>query len=304
MRPPVHVMERLSRVAPLGLRFVDEATGTFIGDGLQVSAFPEGLPAARRQSVLNRSGIHVLMDLPGLRDLEFGDEHAGDDAWWATHAGQRPYTVEVRDTLGRFLPCAFRAELPHRKLFAPDCVSSPPSPLSPLSPNDDGPSVPLFSAPSRQAAVPLAVLRAELWDVDEDAPAAWALVEATDPGGVTVRGVADEKGRLALFFQYPRPLDFSPDFSFPAGPPLLEQTWALQIRVHYTRRTPVPELPDVCLTLSQPPAGVWTVDSGGPLALLESTLRYGQELVLRTRRPDPQAPPHPRLWITPTGSTP
>lgn len=301
MRPPVHVMERLSRVAPLGLRFVDEATHALIVDGLQVSAFPEGQPAARQRSVVNRSGIHVLMDLPGLRDLEFGDERAGDDAWWAAHSAQRPYTVEVRDALGRFLPCAFRAALPRRKLFAPDCVSSPPSPLAA---DDDGPSVPLFSAPTRQAAVPLAVLRAELWDVDDDSPAAWALVEATEPGGATLRGMADEKGRLALFFQYPRPLDFSPGFSSPVGPPLVEQTWPLQVRVHYTRRTPVPELPDMCLTLSQPLAGVWAADSGGPLGLLESTLHYGQELVLRTRRPSPQDPPHPTLWITPTGSTP
>jgi len=302
MRPPVRIMERLSRVAPLGVRFLDEATGSLIGDGLQVSAFPEGLPAARKPAIVNRSGVHVLMDLPGLRDLEYADGDAGDDAWWAALPTRRPYTVEVHDTLGRFLPCAFRAELPHRGLFVPDCVSSPLSPFSPLSPAD-GPAVPLFSAPARQAAVPLAVLRAELWDIDEGIPAAWTLVEVTPPGGGTARGMTDEQGRLALFFQYPEPEDFMPGSSadassFPAGPPLLEQTWMLQVRFHYVRRTPVPELPDVCITLSQPLAGVWK-DASSPLELLEPTLRYGQELVLRT-----QDAPGSRLWITPTGSTP
>jgi hypothetical protein len=72
----------------------------------------------------------------------------------------------------------------------------------------------------------------------------------------------------------------------------------LQVRFHYVRRTPVPELPDVCITLSQPLAGVWK-DASSPLELLEPTLRYGQELVLRT-----QDAPGSRLWITPTGSTP
>ena len=301
MRPPIRVMERVSRVTPLGVRFLDEATGTLVGDGLQVSAFPEGQPASRRQSVVNRSGVHVLMDLPGLRDLEYADGDAGDDAWWAALPARRPYTVEVWDTLGRFLPTSFRAELPHRGLFAPDCVASPPSPLAPLG---DGPAVPLFSAPARQSAVPLAVLRAELWDPNELGPAAWALVEVTSPTGAFARGVADAQGRLALFFQYPEPEDFLPGSqvdasSLPAGPPLLEQAWALQVRVHYTRRTPVPQLPDVCLTLSQPPAGVWAEVTGSPLELLEPTLRYGQELVLRT-----QDAPGSRLWITPTVPTP
>lgn len=302
MRPPIRVMEQLSRIAPLGVRFHDEATGAPVGDGLRVSAFPEHLPAARKPSVVNRSGVHVLMDLPGLRDLEYGDGDAGTDAWWAALPARRPYIVEVQDTLGRFLPCAFKAELPHRGLFAPDCITSPLSPLSPLSPGD-GPSVPLFSAPARQAAVPLAVLRAELWDIHARIPAAWAYVEATLTGGATVRGVADADGRLALFFQYPEPVDFAPGSavdasSLPAGPPLLEQAWALQVRVHYARHTPVPELPDVCTTLSQPPVGVWA-DTSSPLELLEPTLRYGQELVLRT-----QDAPGSRLWITPTGPTP
>ncbi|MFY2562735.1 hypothetical protein ACN469_34400 [Corallococcus terminator] len=298
MRPAIQVLEHVSRIAPLGIRFRDEATGAWVNEGLRVSAFPVGQPSLRRESVVNRSGLHLLMNLPGLRDLEFGDEHAGDDAWWAALPSRRPYTIEVHDNLDRFLSCSFRAQLPHRGLFSLDCVASPPSPLSPPAP-----SVPLYSAPTRQSAVPMAVVRAELWDTKAKAPAAWALVEVTSAGGVTARGMTDERGRLALFFPYPAPVDFAPGSpvdasSLPPGPPLLEQTWPLQLRVHHDYRAPGTALPDVCVTLSQPPAGVWA-DTGSPQALLEPTLRYGQELVLRT-----QDAPASRLWITPTGSPP
>jgi hypothetical protein len=300
----VRRLEVLSRVAPLGVRFRDEVTGALVGDGLQVSAFPEGQPTARRASIVNRSGVHVLMDLPGLRDLEFGGkdvppQDAGDAAWWASLPTHKPFTVEVEDAMGRFLPCSFRAQLPFPGLFQLDCPGVPPASLPPTG----GPAVPLFSAPARAPGGPLAVLRAELWDADAQVPAAWALVEATPEGGAPVRGVADEQGRLALFFQYPAPVDFPPGSfadasALPAGPPLLEQSWALHVRVFYARRTPVPARPDLCDTLSQPSSWAWT-DTGSSVELLEPTLRYGQELVLRT-----QDAPRSRLWITSTGSLP
>lgn len=299
----MHRLEVLSRVTPLGVRFRDEGTGALVGDGLQVSAFPEGQPRLRRASLVNRSGVHVFMDLPGLRDLEYGGPgvppaDAGDAAWWASLPARKPFTVEVEDAMGRFLPCAFRAELPHPGLFQLTCPGLPPAP--PLS---GPPAVPLFSAPTRVSGGPLAVLRAELWDADAQVPAAWARVEATAQGGAAALGVADAQGRLALFFHYPEPVDFPPgplaeNPALPAGPPLLEQTWTLQVRVFYARRTPVPARPDLCDTLSQPSSWAWT-DTDSSVELLEPTLRYGQELVLKT-----QDAPRSRLWITSTGSLP
>jgi hypothetical protein len=299
MRPPVRVLETVSRVAPLGVRFRDEVTGSLVGDGLQVSAFPEGLPSARRKAVLSRSSsVHILMDLPGLRHLEHGGKEAGDAAWWASLPARKPFTVEVEDLQGRFLPCSFRAELPYPGLFELDCPGLPPA-----STPAEGPAVPLFSAPQRAVATPLALLRAELWDQEAQVPAAWALVEATPVDGTPVRGVADEQGRLALFFQYPAPVDFPPSepgdsSALVTGPPLLEQEWTLQVRVFYARRSPVPDMPDLCDTLSQPSAWAWP-HTGSSLELLEPTLRYGQELVLKT-----QDAPRSRLWITPMGSPP
>ncbi|MBU8896465.1 hypothetical protein KRR26_12660 [Corallococcus sp. M34] len=299
MRPAPRVLETLSRVAPLGVRFRDELMGTLVGDGLDVSAYPEGQPHLRRRASVSRSGVHVLSDLPGLRSFEIGGAEMGDAAWWAQLPPRQPFTVEVEDSLGRFLPCSFRAELPFRGLFELDEAPPPGSPPTLARP----PSVPLFSAPARVTGTPLAVLRAELWDTHARAPAAWARVEVTPEGGPVARGVTDAQGRLALFFQYPAPVDLPPGSfadasTLPSGPPLLEQSWALAVRIHYARRSPVPARPDLRVTLSQPSSWVWP-DAGTSLELLEPTLRYGQELVLKT-----QGAPRSRLWITPTGSPP
>ena len=266
MRLSSRVIDRVSRTTPLGVCFRDEVTGSVVGEGLAVSAYPQGQPSSRRPSVVNRSGIHVFMDLPGLRDLEFG---AGDTAWWQGLIGRKHYTVEVRDEQHRFLPLSFQVDLPHQGLVQ----------------FNSRPFVPLFSAPARQVASTLAVVRAELWDTQAQAPAAWALVQATLPGGGQVRGVADEEGRLALFFQYPAPVDSPTGPPPPLGsPPLLEQKWTLQLRAFHAHRAPEPELPDLRDTLRQQdsaPARLWP-NLLGPQELLEPTLLYGRELVVRT----------------------
>jgi hypothetical protein len=285
------LLETVSRVAPLGVSFRDEATGDVVADGLQVSAWPEGQPSLRRESKVNRSGVHVFMDLPGLRALEGG---AGDAAYWSTLTGRKPFTIEVVDTLGRFQPCSFRAELPHRGPLGFDAGSSPPAPT---------PSVPLFSAPARQAASTLASLRAELWDTQAQAPAAWALVEATPTNGSRVRGIADAQGRVALFFAYPPPVELAvaPKPKSPPLPttrPLLEQEWTVRLRVRYAPRGPLQAPPDLEDTLAQPAASVGTNTSQWQ-PHVERTLRYGQALVVKT-----QDAPRSQLWIKPVGFPP
>ena len=71
--------DRVTTVAPLGLQFHDAATGTVVGDGLSVWAYPAGRPAAKRALVANRVGVYVLHHAAGLIDLEHG---AGDQAFW------------------------------------------------------------------------------------------------------------------------------------------------------------------------------------------------------------------------------
>jgi hypothetical protein len=116
--------------------------------------------------------------------------------------------------------------------------------------------------------------------------------------------VADDKGRVALFFQYPAPEDFAPGApgsgsSFSQGPPLLAQTWTVRLSAFYAHRAPVPEYPALDDTLkSQPPARLWPDLSGGQ-DHLELTLHFGQELVVRTQNDSLS-----RLRLTPTGSIP
>ena len=69
------VLDRLTIVAPLGVRFQDAITGEVIADGLTVSAYPLKQPNARRSLFPNRRGVFVLRHAPGLRDVENG---AGD----------------------------------------------------------------------------------------------------------------------------------------------------------------------------------------------------------------------------------
>lgn len=290
MRPPVQVLEQLSRVAPLGVVFRDEATGALVSDGLQVSAFPDGQPGLRRAATVNRSGVHVLMNLPGLRALESG---AGDAAYWSGLTGRQPFTIEVEDTQGRYQPFSFHAQLPYRGLFQ----------LFPSTPQTTPPFVPLYSAPSRTAASTLASLHAELWDTVGQAPAAWALVEAKPLNGPKVRGIADAQGRVALFFPYPPPVETVPKVKAASPPvpvtqPLLQQEWPVRLHVYFARRAVGGVAPDLNDTLSQPATSV-APDTSHWQTYVTPTLRYGQELVAKT-----SGEPRSRLWIKPVGSPP
>ncbi|MDX6477111.1 MAG: hypothetical protein QOH95_2622, partial [Gaiellaceae bacterium] len=123
------VSERLTYVAPLGVRLLDPATSRPFADGLVVQA-------AGRRLVANRSGVFVLIGVPGLGLAERG---AGDEAYWADPPARTTVTVEVDDPRGRFLPFSFEAELPARGAFELACGS----------PADvDGPIV-LFSSAAR-----------------------------------------------------------------------------------------------------------------------------------------------------------
>ncbi|HEX5749551.1 MAG TPA: hypothetical protein VFZ09_25200 [Archangium sp.] len=271
MSPSVHSYHLVSREACFGVRFRDAATGQYIGDGLVVSVWPESRPALRQRASVNPSSVWVLSDLPGLRALPPGSP-------------RKRFSVEVRDTEGRFLPCSFQVELPSRTLLTLECLpDTPPSPLWPPEP-----ALPLFSAPSRHASPLLAVVRAELWDVKAEAPAAWARLEVRVKDELVARGLADAQGRAALFFDSPAILQDAP---------LREQSWTLRLEAFYTPAGPVPPLaPDLRGTLRQPAARLWP-DTSGAQPHLELTLHYGQPLVVRT-----QQDTHSRLRLTPAGS--
>lgn len=277
----VRILERDPHVTPLGLRFRDTVTGETVSDGLVVS-HPVTRPPGRASALVTPSGFFAASGFPGLRAAELG---AGDDAYWDDPPATGRYEIEVHDTLGRFHSFRFEAELPARGLFQLACVESYSPPLG------DG-AVPLFSTPARTVPGGLGVLRADLWDADADAPAAWAVLEVTPDGGETVVGLADARGSVAVILPYPEPT------ALEASPPsrrlsLAEQTWSLDLRVLYEPASPVPALPDLCDVLGQSEATL-VADDSPPAALTNATLEFGRELVVRSSG-------RPELLVLPAG---
>jgi hypothetical protein len=263
------VLETVTRTALLGVRFWDRVTGRVVGDGLEVTITTTG-----KQAVMNHGGVFVVHELPGLRASTFG---AGDDAFWASPPAMTEIGFTVVDALRRFLPFAFTADVPMRGLFAEDCG------LPVLSPPDATVgSVPLFSAPSRVAPAGIAAVRADLWDVEADAPAAWAVLEVSAGAGPTYRGVADDRGRTVVLLPYPEP-QWHTTSPPPGSRALSDQTWPLAVAVRYAppASPPVGDVPDLCAVLTQGEGTLLEADS--PTTPLGSqTLAFGRELVLRT----------------------
>lgn len=268
------VLEAVTRTALLGVRPWDAVSGQAITDGLRLTELRHGTEATP-----NRSGVFVFHDLPGLRASAYG---SGDEAFWADPPASASFDLELVDSRRRFLPFRFAADAPARGLFREQC----PHAFSP--PEVDVPGVPLFSAPSRPLPTGLAVVRADLWDADLDAPASWAVLEVTPDGAPATRGVADARGRVVVALPYPEP--HWPGSSPPPGSSALsEQTWSLQLAVRYDpagATPPLPEpsagiAPDLCTVLGQAPAVLLQVRSPAT-PLTGATLAFGRQLTLRT----------------------
>lgn len=307
------VLDQVTTVAPLGLRFRDAMTGATVGDGFSVWAFPSTQPNSRRALIPNRKGVYVLHHAPGLRDLENGK---GDDEFWSS-VPAKDFVVEVRDQEDRFLPFQFTVALPARGIYQwnDSTAGSPPSSTA---------GVPVYSSTARIPPAGTAVVRADLWDPLRNgtgAGAASAVLELYDDQQFIARGIADAQGRIAILFPYPSPRSFSPTsplsaFGSPAvatGPPLTEQIWILRVRAFYARLNQTlsiskdkDTLPDLRAILSQPEAVVWT-DENRTEPLQEVSVQYGQSLILKSR-PSSMSPPATTqgsvLFITPAGSPP
>lgn len=301
----VKVLDRLTIVAPLGLRFHDTVTGAAVGEGLSVWAYPASRPNAIRSLSPNRRGVYILHDAPGLRDLQNG---AGDDEYWNNLGPKRDFVIEVSDELGRFLPFKFTAALPARGIYEWTGSSSPPSTTR---------TIPLYSAPARSPSAGMAIVRADLWDPTrgpDGAEAAFAVLELHDNDRLVARGLADSKGRVALMFPYPPPKSFAP--SSPPGSPLgsppgasapalIEQVWPFRVSAFYGVQSPPQTsdaelLPDLRSALSQPIAKLWADEQQND-ELLEVAVPFGQPLILKSR-PSSMSPPvkgGSMLFITP-----
>src|SRR5438093_10605639 len=92
MTNSIVVIDRITRVAPLGVQFLDVVTQTVVGNVLAVSAYPRNRAVLRVPAVANSSGVYILQNLPGRRDLENG---AGDIDYWDYLQPRMPVTSEV-----------------------------------------------------------------------------------------------------------------------------------------------------------------------------------------------------------------
>jgi hypothetical protein len=297
MSAATRVLERWSRLSPLGLRFWDEGTGAVVTDGLQVEIYAADRPERRVVARPNRSGTFVASSLPGRPrpEIEFG---SGDDRFWST-VGAEPFVVEVTDRREQFQPFTFELPLPARSLAVPWCVpqASPPASV-----------VPLYSTASRLVPAGMALIRAELrYPVSSKGrvslePAAYAVLEARVAGTAPVRGVADRAGRVAVVLPYPEP---APRPTRPASPPfpggqaLVDQEWSVTLDAYFEPIVPAPPIPELCRTLTQTPALLWA-DARQQLPLGEHALRYGRELIVRSERAEDRSV----LIVTPAGSPP
>lgn len=296
-------------VAPLGVRFWDEVSGRVITDGLHVTAYPTGQITSKAQAFTNHSGVYVWRNIPGLSNFE----HGASTEQFLAHmpVPTRPFTVEVVDGLRRFQPFSFTVDVPCRGLFSWTCVEDA-SPPEPAIPAPQAGWVPLFSAPTRAMAGRFAVIRALLWDVSVDLPAAWAVLEAWIADRRVARGFTDGQGQVALIFPWPAPIDpaFDPSGRVqnlqqtPASPPLPvpaqenralgEQVWPVQLQARYAPVHPVPPIPDLCAIFQQAPAQLWS-DAARASPLPELPLKFGAELVVRS----PDAIPRSVVLISP-----
>lgn len=288
----VRVIDTFRRIAPLGVKLQDVATGAIIASPLVVEASAKGsLPVKLSR---NSANVWIASRLPGLRDSDL-DPDAGS-------VRPRVYALEVYDSSGQFLPLALDITLSHAGLYSWDGWDAlPQSLLDPLRRTLGGApcpqALPLFSAPSRSTPAGSAEIRGQVRRADNGGPAAWTLITAEIAGSVRGIGLCDEEGRFALFMPWPRwPKAVLPPLSPPSSsapitansPPLspspaqpVGPVWEIVIRAWSSLLKPgeVPSLTAVMAQLSH--NRTLLISSGSPPAqLAPQPMRFGQPLSL------------------------
>ena len=267
------VIEEVSVLAPLGIRFWDPVQDAQIRAGLEVIARPAGSPGPTHQAFRTGSDIYAFHNL-GVR------------APLTSPPATSPFVVEISDRERRYLPVAFDVDLPlpYSGVFLTGNGDSPPG---------SGPAgFYLYSAPTRSGASGLGVIRGELFDLVGDRPAAHAVVRIVLPGQGSRHGVADSAGRFAVVFPYPA---FEESLaSSPGGgeaTPVSQRTWDFDLEVFYDPATHQAlsgtSIPEYSSILGQPQGRLWVNEPASPVdaeAVQQwpGSLRFGRELVVKT----------------------
>lgn len=261
----------VARMALGALRFVDAVTGQSIADGLTVIARVRNKTIS---AVPSPRGVYIFHQLTGLSMASF----------WDGVTEPKPlayeFNIEVRDTLRRFFPTAFKTSFPAWPEAIPICPD-----IAAL-----GKKVPLYSAPWRLQRTDLALIRGTLLVLSNAKPAAWALLrvyrDADDPATALplVEGVTGPDGEFMLMFPWPKA-----DPSVLNGPKGLR--WTMRIQARYDLPDPhippdaLPDgerlLPALCSILKQQPAKL-LAKLNPEVELPAQKMNPDQTLLLRT----------------------
>lgn len=226
---------------PLIVRCWDSVADQAVVDGLVLLLYPDGRPGRPIQGLPNPDGAFLFHGLPELRAWEAGESSSLTAPYWLT----------VVDREGRYLPATLSLTLPAENAVL----------------------LYLFASTTRRFPGAVAQIRADLWHEETEAPAAWAVLEATE-GGRTWYGIADGNGRVLLPFPFPRATG--------AGPP----TWPVSLKVR-TGAAPLTgvgplELPPLDQILSQPIGSIRAAPDDPLVSALDLTLTMAGPLLLRT----------------------
>jgi hypothetical protein len=277
----VQVLERTTHRTPLGLQVWDIATATHLIEGLEIQ-ITSGTRAIGTRAFANRSGVYCAFNISGLQQ-QFELNENDTDAW---KTQRRPYQIEVRDPAGRFLPFVFDADLPIRDLMI-WLTSRTLLPQPFIFPTDQSSKpmiqrIPLFSSVSRSVPDTLAVVRAELREINTNRPAAWSLLKVSIDTTVLGIGLADQKGRVAILFPYPK--RSSP--VLPSTPPATNAfRWDIELTAYYTPwQTAIPDAPDLAYLVKQfdSPRKLIQSMEFPTQALSAQVLEYRKPLTVRT----------------------
>jgi hypothetical protein len=271
----VRILEKVIRPAPIGLRFLDVATGQIVSNGLRVTATlsaPRQCPVALS---VNRSGVWYAPRLAGLNDVP--DFQAQP---------KKTYHIEAIDAFGRYLPMTVELDFPASGIANwPDWGSLPLDAIAPLVTFDTSTpprpivcrdALPLFASPVRTVPPAMAEIRCQLARTDTGEPAAWALITASHKGKVCGIGQADNQGAVALFFPWPG----RPRAGLPA---IADFKWELKFQAYWSSLDPnvVPMMADVLDQLNHP-RDLFESTETPRKKLPSQILSFGRAMTLRT----------------------
>lgn len=251
--------DRIVRAPLLGLQCRDAVDLKVVDDGLQVELIDLWRPGRRQRLAANRSGVFALHAAPGLAGF--------DSAAAASPSAPDRWRLEVRDTLGRYVPAALAATLPAGGL------------LGPADGSPGEPYLPLYSAVTRTSPPAMHSLFVELRDATL-APAAWARLELRLEGERIAEGRADAAGRAQLVFPLPRPREAALRVSPPQAAAAPE--WTVTLHAFWSGELPADAVPEHGAVMAQAAA---PLRDGADLAtpLPPQTLRADEPLVVRGR---------------------